>query len=111
MSHDVRHPTRLDGAQPEAPPLSPRAHWKGAEEPAGAWDKKRNVDLLLRVLYALCLVFAGADLFVNRHSEHPWEHVLAFYPLYGFVGIVILVLVAKGLRKIVMRPEDYYDAR
>lgn len=113
MSHDVHHPTRLDGTQPEAPPLGPRAHFKSGAEPEGVWDKKRNVDLLLRVLYAVSAVLVIVDLFVTRHGEHehPWEHVKEFYPLYGFVGIVLLVLVAIVLRKIVMRPEDYYDAK
>ena len=92
------------------PPLGPRAWMKGSDEVPGVWDKKENVTLLLRVLYALCAVLVVLDLFVHRHSEHPWEHVVAFYPLYGFVGIVVLVLAAKGLRRLVMRPEDYYDA-
>lgn len=74
------------------------------------WDKKANVSRLLNALYAICAVLVALDLFVHRHAEHPWEHVLAFYPLYGFVGIVVLVLAAKGLRHLVMRPEDYYDA-
>jgi uncharacterized membrane protein len=74
------------------------------------WDKKQNVDRLLRVLYAVSAILVVVDFFVHRHAEHPWEHVKTFYPLYGFVGIVILVLVAKVLRKLVMRPEDFYGA-
>ncbi len=66
------------------------------------------MDRLLRVLFAVSAVLVALDLFVHRHTEHPWEHVIAFYPLYGFVGIVVLVLVAKVLRALVMRPEDYY---
>ena len=89
-------------------PLSPRARMKEPGEPPGMWDKKENVSRLLGVLYAVCAVLVVLDLVVDRHSEHPWEHVVAFYPLYGFVGIVVLVLAAKGLRRLVMRPEDYY---
>ncbi|HSG07582.1 MAG TPA: hypothetical protein VLA36_04475 [Longimicrobiales bacterium] len=74
------------------------------------WDKKENADRLFRVLYAVSALLVIVDFFVHRHTEHPWEHVKAFYPLYGFVGIVLLVLVAKGLRRLVMRPEDYYGA-
>jgi len=73
------------------------------------WDKKENVRRLLNALYVLCAVLVALDLVVHRHTEHPWEHLVAFYPLYGFAGIVILVLAAKGLRRVVMRPEDYYD--
>ena len=32
-----------------------------------------------------------------------------FYAVYGFVACVALVLAAKVLRRVVMRPEDYYD--
>lgn len=111
MSHDVRHPPLRNGGSPEPPPLGPRAHWKSGEEGEHVWDRKKNVDLLLRILYGVSAVIAMLDLFVHRHTEHPWERVTAFYPLYGFVGIVVLVLIAKVLRRIVMRPEDYYDAR
>ena len=110
MSHDVHHPPLRSGREPEAPPLGPRAHWKEPGEAPGAWDRKGNVDRLLRVLYAVCVVLVALDLFVHRRTEHPWEHLVAFYPLYGFVGIVVLVLVARVLRALVMRPEDYYEA-
>jgi peptidoglycan/LPS O-acetylase OafA/YrhL len=82
---------------------------KEPDEPPRIWDNKRNVARLLNALYALCAVLVVLDFIVHRHTEHPWEHVVAFYPLYGFFGIVILVLAAKGLRRLVMRPEDYYD--
>ena len=73
------------------------------------WDKPRNVKLLFNVFYALCAIVVGLDLVIHRHEVHPWERLLTFYPLYGFVGIVILVLIAKQLRRVLMRPEDYYD--
>jgi hypothetical protein len=112
MSHEHQHaphPHLLSGGEPEAPPLGPRAHWAEDDEKPGAWDKKANVDLLLRVLYAVSAVLVALDFFVHRHTEHPWEHLKAFYPLYGFVGIVLLVLLARVLRAVVMRPEDYYE--
>jgi hypothetical protein len=111
MSHDVHHPPLGGGGEPEAPPLGPRARWKDADDPPGTWDRKGNVDRLLRVLYAVCVVLVALDLFVHRHAEHPWESLIAFYPLYGFVGIVVLVLLARVLRAVVMRPEDYYEER
>ena len=117
MSHDSGHPPLLGGGEPQAPDLGPRARWAGgakgtkgrdADEAPGMWDKKENVDRLLGLLYAVSALLVILDLFVERHAEHPWEHVKEFYPLYGFVGIVLLVLAAKGLRRLVMRPEDYY---
>ena len=32
-----------------------------------------------------------------------------FYAGYGFVACVLLVLIAKEMRKLLMRREDYYD--
>jgi hypothetical protein len=32
-----------------------------------------------------------------------------FYAFYGFVACVLLVLIAKQMRKVLMRKEDYYD--
>jgi hypothetical protein len=37
------------------------------------------------------------------------EGLLGFYPLWGFTGIVLLIVLAKKLREIVMRREDYYE--
>jgi hypothetical protein len=90
----VNHSAKSGGVQPE------RRH---------VFDHPRNVR---RVIWALCIacaiVFAG-DLLVHRHVDHPWETVFGFYGIYGFVACVLLVLIAKALRKILMRPEDYYD--
>ncbi|MEJ2204878.1 MAG: hypothetical protein P8170_12295 [Gemmatimonadota bacterium] len=110
MSHETGHPPLLRGGDPEAPPLSHRARMKDSDEPPGMWDKTENTRRLFRVLYAACAILVILDLVVHRHAEHPWEHVVEFYPLYGFLGIVILVIAAKGLRRLAMRPEDYYDA-
>jgi hypothetical protein len=41
--------------------------------------------------------------------SHSWENLPAFYAVYGFVACVLLVLIAKEMRKVIMRKEDYYD--
>jgi hypothetical protein len=46
---------------------------------------------------------------VHRHAEAGFDGLFGFYGVYGFVACVSLVLAAKVLRKLVMRPEDYYD--
>jgi len=48
------------------------------------------------------------DFLYHRHSMHPWDSWWGFYAGYGFLGCVLLVLIAKLLRKLVKRPEDYY---
>jgi len=78
-------------------------------EKAHLWDKPENVNRLLRVFYLLCLVLVVLDFVVRRHVAHPWERFLGFHALYGFVACWTLVVVAKGMRKVLMRDEDYYD--
>lgn len=73
------------------------------------FDDPRNVKRAIRVLYAVCGISFLAEFFVHRHTEHPWESLFGFYSVYGFVACVLLVLIAKEMRKIVMHKENYYD--
>jgi uncharacterized membrane protein YeaQ/YmgE (transglycosylase-associated protein family) len=70
----------------------------------------RATRIILGIFFAACALAVLADFVAHRHVEHPWEGLFAFYALWGFVGIVVLVFLSKLLRRIVMRPEDYYDA-
>lgn len=74
------------------------------------FDEPRNVRRVIQGLLVLCGILLAADFVFHRHVAHPWEETFAFYAIYGFVACVVLVLLAKGLRLIVMRPEDYYDS-
>ena len=73
------------------------------------FDKPHNVRRVLHALYAISALLFIADFIIHRHVIHPWEQVWGFYALYGFVSCVVLVLLAKEMRKVVMRKEDYYD--
>jgi hypothetical protein len=72
-------------------------------------DYPRNVDRLVYGFYAVCAVLMAIDVFVPKHGPFAIEHVFAFYGFFGFVACVALVLIAKQLRRVLMRPEDYYD--
>ena len=71
-------------------------------------DRSENVTKLYRSVWAIGLALIGLDLVVHRHAETAFDGWFGFYGIYGFVSCVSLVLAAKGLRRIVMRPEDYY---
>ena len=73
------------------------------------FDNPRNVKRLLRTIYVICAVLLGLDLVFQRHVIHDWEALPGFYALYGFVACAALVLIAKQMRKLLMRKEDYYD--
>ena len=73
------------------------------------FDNPRNVRRVLWALLATCGFLFIADFIFHRHVVHPWEALWGFYALFGFVACVVLVLVAKGMRRYLMRKEDYYD--
>lgn len=72
-------------------------------------DEPRNVDRIVWALYAVCGILLVIDPLIHKHGPFAVEHWFGFYGIYGFVACVGLVLAAKELRKLLMRPEDYYD--
>lgn len=89
-SHGRSHPPRT----------GERAYWL---------DNPANVDRLVTWFYVACGLLLAIDPFVPKHGPFGVEHFWGFYGIYGFLACVALVLIAKQLRKILMRPEDYYD--
>jgi len=73
------------------------------------FDDPKNIKKVLKVFYFICALLVLADFIVHRHIYHSWENIPAFYAIYGFVGCVLLVVIAKEMRKVLMRKEDYYD--
>lgn len=82
---------------------------KQNDEKTYLFDNPRNVSRLLSGFYIICGVLLLVDFIVHRHIAHPWEGIPGFYAIYGFVACVVLVLIAKEMRKVLMRKEDYYD--
>jgi hypothetical protein len=72
-------------------------------------DEPRNVNRIVYALYAVCAGLFLIDPLIHKHGPFAIEHVWGFYALYGFIGCVGLVLAAKLLRIVLMRPENYYD--
>ena len=72
------------------------------------FDKPDNVKRVMTIFYGLCIILFALDSVIHRHVMHSWENLWGFYPLYGFVGCVVLVLVATWMRTFLMRSEDYY---
>jgi hypothetical protein len=79
------------------------------DEKVPFFDKPENVKWILRVFYFLCVILVIADFIVHRHIYVSFEEIPAFYAIYGFIACVVLVVIAKEMRKVVMRDEDYYD--
>ena len=73
------------------------------------FDNPRNIQRVLYLLYGSCLLLLVLDFIVHRHLVHRWEGLIGFYAIYGFIGCVVLVLIAKWMRTFLMRDEEYYD--
>ncbi len=73
------------------------------------FDNPRNIQIVLYLLYTCCILLFILDFIIHRHTYHHWEGLLGFHAVYGFIGCVVLVLVAKWMRTFLMRDEDYYD--
>jgi len=107
----------------DATPPTKESHGHGpghgpppGEEPR--WlDDPANVKKIIRVFWASCVVLLIPDVlegiglvhFKHAHEGFWWENWVGFFAFYGFVACVVLVLIAKQMRKVIMRDEDYYD--
>jgi hypothetical protein len=79
-------------------------------EPKDYWlDRSENVTKLFKGLWAVGIALLFIDLLLHRHEEFGFSAWFGFYGIFGFFACVVLVLVAKKLRVILMRPEDYYE--
>jgi hypothetical protein len=92
------------------PSIQPTARMLGVRQGHAVWSSNNLRIALLAVLAALLLL----DLFAphKAHFEHlgvvidskPW-----FFPLFGFVSTVLLVVVSKAIGIVIARKDDYYD--
>lgn len=72
-------------------------------------DDSRNVRKVVIALGLACGVSVIANWAHAIHGHFEWEGWFGFHAVFGFVMFFLLVLAGKYLRKILMRPEDYYD--
>lgn len=73
------------------------------------FDKPQNVKRFLGGFYVSLLILLIIDFFVHKHAEFTWEGIPEFYAAYGFVSCVLLIFIAKVLRLLIKRKENYYD--
>ena len=72
------------------------------------FDNPKNVRRLQMGFFAALVLVVTAEAFVDMHGAFEIEHFYGFYAVYGFISYVSLIMIAKLLRKILMRREDYY---
>ncbi|MDQ2694660.1 MAG: hypothetical protein M3Z21_04640 [Pseudomonadota bacterium] len=67
------------------------------------------MNTIFHALVLVCAALLAVDFGLHRHAHFGFEGWPGFYAGYGFLCGVGLVLAAKELRKVLKRPEDYYD--
>jgi hypothetical protein len=64
-----------------------------------------------RALYVVCALTLVPSLFLHPHSEFGFAEIPGFHALLAFLTGCVLVLVAIVVRRLLIRPEDYYEHR
>lgn len=73
------------------------------------FDNPRNVKRFLLAFYGCLALLLLVDPFIHKHGDFEWENMPAFFAAYGFISCVLLILIARILRRWVKRDENYYD--
>lgn len=69
----------------------------------------RTGTVVTYLLYAVCLALLAAELLIHREVYFGIEGWYGFYAILGFAAYCGIIYTAKALRRLVRRPEDYYD--
>jgi len=72
-------------------------------------DSAENRIKVRKYFYIFLCVLLIIDFFIPKHGYFPWETAPEFFAVYGFIACVSLIFIAKALRFLVKRKEDYYD--
>ena len=73
------------------------------------FDNPKNIRRLQVGFFAALVLVLIAEACVDMHGQFYVEHFYGFYAVYGFMSYVLLIFIAKLLRKVLMRKEEYYD--
>ena len=71
-------------------------------------DKPGSANKIFWALVIVCVLLFLADFTYAKHGHFEVEDLPGFYGVFGFVMFTALILIAKGLRVLIKRPEDYY---
>lgn len=70
---------------------------------------KRKKRLLLLCFLAGLVILVLAEMAVHKHPAFEWAGTYGFFAGYGLLSCLLLVFLARILRRFIMRSEDYYD--
>lgn len=94
----MRNPQKPSEPDPATQPE--RSYWL---------DQPANVNKIVYLVCAICLLLVLGDLLYEKHPHFAFEEWFGFFGFFGFFACVFLVVAAKKLRTFLMRDEDYYE--
>ena len=76
--------------------------------------RPENTNIIWYTLVFICVALICGDFVYHsfmheKHGYFAFETAIGFHAAYGFGAFVFVVLLGKELRKLIMRPEGYYD--
>ena len=73
------------------------------------FDSKDNITKVYKGLWIICALTILAEAFVHMHPYFEIEEIYGFYAWGGLVASLVFVGCALVVRRVLIRPEDYYD--
>ena len=74
-------------------------------------DEPRHVKLLWRVFLGVLVLIVAIGALLPLHPYFDIESVFGFYAWFGFIACAVMIVVAKGLARLLKRPDTYYRER
>ncbi len=68
-----------------------------------------SADMVIRGLAVLCALLALADFAIHRHAYFELEATPLFFAIMGASSMLLVAALSMLLRRLVIRPEDYYE--
>ena len=72
-------------------------------------DMQKMGRIFTKALLAISVILAILEVFLHRHGVAAIEDSFMFPAIFGFFAFVFIVQLGKWLRRMIMRPEDYYE--
>ena len=72
-------------------------------------ERKENVTKVYWAVWVVCGALLLVDPLIHKHEAFGFAEWFGFFGFFGFVACFGLVLAAKMLRRVIKRPEDYYE--
>ena len=79
-----------------------------SDEAARWLDHRKNVDKIYWGIVGVCAVLMVIEPFYHKHAYLGFEDSFGFYGWFGFVASMGLFLLARQIRVLLARPEDFY---